>query len=253
MNDDVVTFPLQKLVDKKLYTSVKNARRAFYDASNVLTALRVSATLKSGTKEVSIGDGNARVVLFPTMLVENGQCFVRLNRDINWSPFLKDFFFMPDSWWALPDNASDLEYKIFRSVRLNKEKLDRNGVLVFNIGLSTVATWLNLPLKTKNPKHNVKDPIEIAVKQISDSLDPNNFKIKIKSDLNASLTQYLSGYLEITIGGVYTQNLIEINEKQTKRIEQSVRRKNSIVKEASIRKLTEQMKEDEKTESKSAD
>ena len=253
MNDDVVTFPLQKLVDKKLYTSVQNARRAFYDASNVLTALRVSATLKSGKKEVSISDGNARVVLFPTMLVENCQCFVRLNKDINWSPFLKDFFLMPDSWWALPDNASDLEYKIFRSVRLNKEKLDRNGVLVFNISLSTVATWLNLPLNTKNPKRNVKDPIETAVKQISDSLGPNNFKIEIKTDLNASLTQYLSGYLEITIGGVYTQNLIGINEKQTKRIEQAVRRKDAIIKEASIRKLTEQMKEDEKTEPKSAE
>ena len=253
MNDDVVIFSLQKLVDKKLYTSVQNARRAFYDASNVLTALRVSATLKSGKKEVSISDGNARVVLFPTMLVENGQCFVRLNKDINWSPFLKDFFLMPDSWWALPDNASDLEYKIFRSVRMNKEKINKNGVLTFNISLSTVATWLDLPLNTKNPKRNVKDPIETAVKQISDSLDPNNFKIEVKTDLNASLTQYLSGYLEITIGGVYTQNLLEMNEKQTKRIEQAVRRKDSIIKEASIRKLAEQMKEDEKTESKSAE
>ena len=99
----------------------------------------------------------------------------------------------------------------------------------------------------------MKDPIETAVKQISDSLGPNNFKIEIKTDLNASLTQYLSGYLEITIGGVYTQNLIGINEKQTKRIEQAVRRKDAIIKEASIRKLTEQMKEDEKTESKSAE
>jgi len=253
MNDDVVTFPLQKMVDKKLYTSVQNARRAFYDASNVLTALRVSASVSAGKKEVSITDGNARVVLFPTMLVENGQCFVRLNKDINWSPFLKDFFLMPDSWWALPDNASDLEYKIFRSVRLNKEKLDRDGVLTFNISLSTVATWLNLPLNTKNPKRNVKDPIETAVKQIADSLDPNNFKIEIKTDLNASLTQYLSGYLEITIGGVYTQNLIGINEKQQDRIEKAVRRKDAIIKEATIRKLTEQMKEGDKNESKSAE
>lgn len=253
MNDDVVTFPLQKLVDKGLYTSVQNARRAYYDASNVLTALRVSATLKSGKKEVSISDGNARVVLFPTMLVENGQCFIRLNKDINWSPFLKDFFLMPDSWWALPDNASDLEYKIFRSVRLNKEKLAPNGFLTFNISLSTVATWLNLPLKTKNPKRNVKDPIETAVKQIADSLDPNNFKIKIKTDLNASLTQYLSGYLEITIGGIYTHNLIKINEKQQDRIEKAIRRKDAIIKEATIRKITEQMKEEEQKESKIAE
>lgn len=247
MNDDVVTFSLQKMVDKKLYTSVQNARRAFYDASNVLTALRVSATLKSGKREVSISDGNARIVLFPTMLVENGQCIVRLNKDINWSPFLKDFFLMPDSWWALPDNASDLEYKIFRAVRLNKEKLRKDGSLSFNISLKSVATWLNLPLNTKNPKRNVKDPIETAVKQIVESLDPNNFKIEIKTDLNATLTQYLEGYLEITIGGVYTQNLIDLNKKQQARIEKNVRRKEEIVKEASIRKLTEAMKEEEKS------
>lgn len=253
MNDDIVTFPLQKMVDKNLYTSIQNARRAFYDASNVLTALRVSATLKSGKKEISVSEGNARIVLFPTMLVENGQCVVRLSRDINWSPLLKDFFLMPDSWWSLPDNASDLEYKIFRAIRLNKEKIKKDGSLSFNISLKTVATWLVLPLDTKNPKRNVKDPIETAVRQISESLDPKNFKIKIKTNLNASLTQYLEGYLEITIGGVYTQNLISLNERQQARIEKNVKRKEEIIKEASIRKLVETIKEEEKKESKNAE
>lgn len=247
MHDDLVTFPLQKMVDKKLYTSAQNARRAFYDASNVLTALRVSATLKSGKKEVSISEGNGRVVLFPTMIVENGQCVVRLNRDINWSPFLKDFFLMPDSWWALPDNASDLEYEIFRNIRMKKEKLDKDGTLSFNLKLSSVASWLNLPLNTKNPKRNVKDPIEIAVKQIVNSLDSNNFKLDIDTDLNASLAEYLEGNLKVTVSGVYSQNLIGLNDKHQAKIEEALRRKEEIIKEASIRKLAEEMKEDEKT------
>jgi len=242
MNDDVVSFPLQKMVDKRLYTSVQNARRAFYDASNVLTALRVSATLKNGKKEISTKEGNARIVLFPTMLVENGQCVVRLNRDINWSPFLKDFFLMPDSWWALPDNASDLEYKIFREIRLHKRKVDKDGSLTFNISLQTVATWLSLPLNTKNPKRDVKDPIEIAVKQITDSLDKKNFKINIKTDLNAPLKEYLTGYLEISINGVYTKNLLELKDKQQDRIDKAIKKKEEIVKEASIRSLAETMK-----------
>ena len=245
MNDEIVTFPLQKMVDLKLYTSLQNARRAFYNASNVLTALRVSASVKSGSKEISISDeGNARIVLFPTMLVENGQCVVRLNRDINWSPFLKDFFLMPDSWWSLPDNASDLEYKIFRMIRLNKDQIDETGKIGFKIALSTVAQWLSLPLNTKNPKRNVKDQIEIAVKQIADSLDPTSFKIRIKTDMNAPLAQYLSGNLEITVSGAYTQNLIGLSEKQQERIERAVRRREEIVKEASIRKLAEGMKND---------
>lgn len=245
MNDELVTFPLQKMVDLKLYTSLQNARRAFYNASNVLTALRVSATVKSGSKEISINDeGNARIVLFPTMLVENGQCVVRLNRDINWSPFLKDFFLMPDSWWSLPDNASDLEYKIFRAIRLNKDHIDENGKITVRIALSTVASWLSLPTTTKNPKRDVKEPIETAVKQIAESLDPSSFKIRIKTEMNSSLSQYLAGSLEITVSGAYTQNLIGLSEKQQERIERAVRRKEEIVKEASIRRLAEGMKND---------
>lgn len=245
MNDEIVTFPLQKMVDLRLYTSLQNARRAFYNASNVLTALRVSASVKSGSKEISISDeGNARIVLFPTMLVENGQCIVRLNRDINWSPFLKDFFLMPDSWWSLPDNASDLEYKIFRMIRLNKDHIDETGKISFKIALSTVAQWLSLPLTTKNPKRDVKDPIETAVKQIADSLDPTSFKIRIKTEMNAPVAQYLSGNLEITVSGAYTQNLIGLSEKQQERIERAIRRKEEIIREASVRKLAEEMKND---------
>ena len=251
MNADVVTFPLQKLVDKKVYTSVQNARRAFRDASDALTALRVSATIKNGKKEVTTGS-EGRVVLFPTMIIKDGQCFVRLNRDIDWSPLLKDFFLMPDSWWALPDNASDLEYKIFRMIRMNKEKIDENGSLTINVSLSSVAIWLDLPLDTKNPKRDVKDPIETAVKHVAESLDPNNFKIEIKTDLNASLSQYLSGYLEITIGGAYTQNLNDLNEKQQARIDRATRRNEAFKKEATIRKMVEQMKEADQAEQKSA-
>lgn len=253
MNDDVVIFPLQEMVDKELYNSLQNARRAFDNASNVLTAIRVSATLKSGKKESSTKDGKGRAVLFPTMGVEKGQCYVRLNPDINWSPYMKDFFLMPDSWWALPGNASDLEYKIFRAIRLNKDKIKSNGQITLNMKLSSVATWLNLPLNTKNPKRNVKDPIETAVKQISDSLDPKNFSIVMKTDLNAPLTQYLNGYLEITVGGAYTQNLLDLNETQERRIEQAVKRKNRIINEASIRKLTEQMKKESESDQKSAE
>ena len=123
------------------------------------------------------------------------------------------------------------------------EKIDESGSLTFNVSLSSVATWLDLPLETKNPKHNVKEPIEKAVKQIAESLDPNNFKIEIKTDLNASLSQYLTGYLEITIGGAYTQNLFDMNEKQQARIDRATRRKEALKKEATIRKIVEQMKE----------
>ena len=246
MTDEIVVFPLKKMVDKGLYKSVNNARRAFNDASDVLTALRVSATLKSrkSNKDVTLNEGNARVVLFPTMSISNGQCFVRLNQDINWTPILKDYFLMPDSWWALPDNASDLEYKIFRAARLNTRKLNKNA-LTFNVSLKSVAAWLNLPLKTKNPKRNVKQPIETAIDQINQSLDPNTFRIKIKTDLNASIEQYLKGYLEVTMSGVYTDNLIDINKKQREMIEKNIRKKEEIVKEASIRKLAETMKSDE--------
>lgn len=247
MNDDVVTFPLKKMVDKGLYTSVNNARRAYYNASDILTALRVSVTLKSrkGNKDVSLQDGNGRVVLFPSMIVSNGQCFVRLNEDINWAPLLKDFFLMPDSWWSLPDNASDLEYKIFRSARMKSNKLKKDGTLTFNMSLKSVAAWLNLPLKTKNPKRNVKQPIEVAVNQINESLDPNSFKIKIQTDLKSSIEEYLNGYLEITMGGIYVDNLIDINKKQQALIEKNIKKKEEIVKEASIRKLTETMKTDD--------
>lgn len=246
LNDDLVEFPLQKLVDDKLYSSLQNARRAFNDASNALTAIRMSAFFKEGKKIYSFDDSNGgRIVLFPSMYIENGQCKIRFNKDIDWRPLLKDFFLMPESWWGLPKNATMLEYKLFRQIRINKHNV-KNGKLTFNVSLQTVATWLNLPLNTKNPKRNVKEPIETAVSQIINSLDEKRFKIEIKTDLNAPISQYLSGYLKITVSGVYVQNLTDLNDTQQKRIETATRKKEKIIEEASIRKLAEQMKEDEK-------
>lgn len=246
MNDDLVTFPLQKLVDKGLYTSIANARRGFFSASDILTAYRISATVKSGKTEYTTKEGNARIVVIPSMWVDNNQCNVRLSQEINWKPIMKEYFLMPDSWWALPDNASDLELEIFRSIRLSKDKI-QNGSLTIKTSLKTVSAWLNLPTETKNPKRDVKDPIEIAVKQINESLDKKHFKSKIIADSKAPLSQYLSGYLETNVSGKYIQNLFVLNEHQQARIENAMKKKDEIVKEASIRKLTQQMIDDGKS------
>lgn len=251
INSDLVTFPLQNMVDRKLYTSVKNARRAFYEASDSLTALRVSATIKTGSRSTKTSEDNGRAVLFPTMYVKNGQCFVRLNKDIKWTPILKDFSLLPDSWYSLPDNASDLEYNIFRTMRLQKGNIDSKGVLKFNIKLSSVAAWLNLPLNTKNPKKNVKVPIETAIDHVLKSLDQKHFKITIKTDLNAPLSQYLDGYLEVKTDGIYTENLLTLSAKQREIVEKNVEKKERIVEEASIRSLADKMKNEASEEPKS--
>lgn len=242
MNDNVVSFPLQKLVDKRLYSTVANARRAFNDAGYVLTAIRLNINEKSknGKNDISVSDGGY-IMPFSSMLIENGQCLVRLNEDVNWAPLLKDFFLMPDSWWALPDNASDLEYKVFRQARLNAKKI-KNGILSFNISLKSIAAWLNLPLNTKNPKRNVKQPIETAVDQINQSLDPKGFKMKINTDLNAPIKKYLDGYLEIKMTGIYTNNLIGIRNKNKLLIEKKIKKKEEIIEKASVLKLAESMK-----------
>lgn len=246
MNDYVVTFSLRDMVNKKLYSTENNARRAFKDASSVLTAIRVSASLRTGKqKSVSVTESaNIRAVLFPTVAIEKGLCAVRLNPDINWTPYLKDFVPVPDSWYALPDNAADLEYKIFRALRQNKSSIDKTGRITVNLKLSTVAEWLNLPLEPKDhPKKLVKTPIENAVKQIADSLDKESFKIEIVTDLGAPIKEYLAGYLRITASGSYTENLSDLAAKQQKRIETAISKKDEIVKEASIRRLAEDMKE----------
>ena len=158
---------------------------------------------------------------------------------------------MPDSWYSLPDNASDLEYNIFRTMRLQKKNIDSKGVLKFNIKLSSVAAWLSLPLNTKNPKKNVKVPIETAIDHVLKSLDQKHFKITIKTDLNAPLSQYLDGYLEVKTDGIYTEKLLAVSTKQREIVEKNVEKKERIVEEASIRSLADKMKNEASEESKS--
>lgn len=248
-----VEFSLREMVDKKLYSSTQNARKAFLAASDDLTSIRISAVTKTGKKRSATGDitgdPGGRFIFFPSMYIENGQCNIGLNPNMNWVPILKDFFIMPDSWWSLPNNAQDLEYKIFRQARLNKNKIQKDKSLTFTVSLRSIAEWLRLPLKTKNPKRNVKEVIETAVDQIRNSLDQDAFDIDIKTELGAPLPEYLSGHLEVTMRGKYTNNLLELHDKQQKRIVRNIRRKEKIVAEASIRKLTQTMIDEEKEES----
>lgn len=240
-----IDYSLQDLVDKGLYTSTDNARRAFNSANNFMTAIRISAMSKRRGR-VLASSGGGRFEMFPAMFINNNQCIVDFNPRIDWNVVLDDYCLMPDVWWTLPGNAADLMYKIFRIMRMNQKSIDSSGNLKANVSLRSVAYWLNLPVDSKkNPKRDVKDRIEEAVKHILESLDKEHFNITIKTNLNASLDKYLDGYLEVVADGAYTKNLLAINVSQKKFIEKNVKKKERIVEEASARSLAEKMKREE--------
>lgn len=226
LNGDVIDFPLQALVDKGLYTTKYNAGRAFLTAADTLTSIRVTANLKAGRKVLEMDTRGAETGgafdLFPSMYIDaNDCCHVRLNSDIDWAPVLYYYIPMPDSIWSLPDNAFELELEIFRRVRINANRMTEDGVIAFTVRLDAVAALLTLPLQTKNPKRDVKTPIETAVRQIVRSLDPASFALELATDPKAPLKSYLSGHLSVKVCGLYTKKLIEINnlyKNQTGRV-----------------------------------
>lgn len=258
LHHDLITFGLQELVDIGYYGSIRTARRGITDAAKVLTDIKLGATSKAfkkvadaqvdeegtetakGMKTVEIvkaSESTMVAVLFPTVKIENNQCSIRLNKDVNWKPLLQYFTPLPKFAFKLGNRAFDLLYSIVYLARQNADELAEHGY--FTISFRTIQNRLNLPSENgnKNPQITIRQPVEAVIGEITKELKAvgkaEELKITPVCDKRANIKDYLDkGYLKVEMKGGYAAPLIELSEKKGKKIEQKKKRNQAIVDKA---------------------
>lgn len=215
LNGYKLEIPLREFVDDGLYSTIPNARRAFWESTGAMQGIRLTATVKKG--ETVITTGRA-AVLFPTMEISNNVAQIYLNEQIEWTPILNFFTVLPRNCFQLSDNALDMEFYIFTQARQHSREIKEKGF--FNVSLKALALFMDLPIEDKkNPRRNIAKRLEDAAAEIMKSLDPEKFKILFRADFTAPREEYLEGYAQIYMKGEYSENLKGIATTKRKKIE----------------------------------
>ena len=250
LHDDCITFPLQELVDTGNYKRIQSARRGFKDSMDVLSGLKVKASIK-GKKNNETVTADALAVLFPTATIVNGQCSVRLNTDINWQPLMKFFTILPRFAFVLSNRAFDMLYSIVFLARQHAGDIEKKGY--FKIGFRTIQQRLELPSEVgnKDPQRTIRQPLEDAIGDIMEQLalagQQEEMSIIPVYNPKDNIRDYMdNGYLKVEIKGDFAQPFIERSETQTRKIEQRKRRQQAIVEKAAAAALQKKMEEEQK-------
>lgn len=227
---DIISFPLQELIDCGLYQTLQSARRGFKDAMNALTDIKINGDDNSNPRQkISV------VGLHPFRLgtIKNNQCSIQLEENLNWKIFSQYYTILPAYCFRLSNRAFELLHLIYVRARENIDKIKKTGS--FNISMRYIQQALNLPDEdgNKNPQKTIKDPIENAIEEIEDfhSAYYNNtdFQLLLCYDENSNIVDYLkNGLLQVTMSGEQQQYFIKIGEKKEKLIESSQKKREQI-------------------------
>lgn len=261
---DYVSFPLQELIDKGMYTAPQSARKGFNAGASALTSLKVRGKVRVTKKRETAVD--ALEVLFTGARIEQGQCKIFLNPRINWSFIAQYFTILPSYYFRLSNRASDLFFYIFYLARqhtgakdIQKVKNEVTGreeqAVVFNISFRAIQHRLQLPSEVGNtrPKQTIKDPIDEAIAEIEEEHKKtyNNTELRLLPvcDDEAPIADYLdNGYLRVTLIGDFAQTFIQISQDTTKQIEEAEKRQARIMEKAVAMKTAAALEEQEKAE-----
>lgn len=246
--DDLsVEFPIQELIDLKLYSSLDTARRGFKKAAKEVAGFLIEATItdKKGKKSVTTGFGY--IPLFTGVYYYKNACCFKLNKNINWSIFfLKTFFYLPKSYFVLYETAQDLMFNIFSIARQRTAQLVDKGF--FTMSFRNIQAILNLPKEneTPHPTRDILKPILDAVKSIKEAESSKDFILSPDYNRNGSIIEILdNGVLTVTLKGFYSQKLLEIDEKKQKKIAAANKKKERIIEQAKIKNLSEKLKKED--------
>lgn len=213
---EIISFPLQDLVDKGIYTNIRSARAGYERIVEALTKISVEGTIKKGKNRE---EQNSLVVPFVSRHLKGGICRVRINPDLNWSILINYWTALPDFSFALPNRAYDLNRYIFNQARQNLNEIEKQGG--FTISLRAVQKVLNLPdeKKTSHPQQDIKDAIENAIEEIEKRSKSQDYTItlycngKPYESEKINITEYLNkGYLDIRLKGKYAERFKALAE-----------------------------------------
>lgn len=215
---DSIKFPLQELVDIGIYKNIRSARAGFKNGAGALEGIKVKAT-HNKDKDY------ARAVLFTGDSVENSQCTLIFNSNINWKTFIQGFTIMPYYYFELSNRAGTLLREILYLARQNGESLNDKGY--FTVSMRKVHQTLNLPIErgNKNPNRDIKEPIKKAISEIKethrDALGNDDLEIIPVYEDSWNIKQFLDdGYLKITLKGEFEEQFKAIGSKKTRLKEQ---------------------------------
>ena len=193
------------------------------------------------------------VVLFPTAIVENNQCSIRITRDISWKPLMRFFTILPRFAFQLGNRAFDLLYTIFYLARQNTQAIKEKGY--FDIGFRTIQQRLDLPneKETPNPARDIKQRIEESINEIEQQAKmaghSGYLKITPVYNNNAGIKEYLDkGYIRVELNDIFSHPFIEQGEHRERMITANRKRQQAIVDKAKAAAMQKKLEAEQETE-----
>ena len=269
LTKDVISFPLQELVDIGFYKNTKTASVGFNNFIDSMAIVDIGGDRKNGANYDTFRGRH----MIRTGDIVNKQCYILLDDLFPWGFMIRFYTKLPTYYFSLPSNASDLLQYIFYLARQNTKKIKEGDS--FTIKLRTIQARLQLPTEIGNtrPRQTIREPIETAIEQIEaaqkaaypvEFKDGERLEDKLEFSLSlkckgydnideAPIAAYLdSGYLEVTLKGNFAKTFIEISTKTAKQIEAANKKKERIAEAAIARNMAKKAEAENQTESETA-
>lgn len=233
----VISFSLNELVERGMYSDTNNARRGLKAALDTLQNIKFSGTIKKG-KNKSIVQAEAGV-LFYHYKIKNSSVEVSVNENFNIEFIAAYYALFPQFAYALSNsNAFDLCEYIFMQARTNTQAIKDKSSLT--ISFKKIREILALPeerdIENKRnwkPKQYVIDPILSAVEDLTTEAEKSKYKdfeiAAVYDPDYKNLSEFLEGYIKITFKGEVYASLIKIAEQQEEKIEQAAAQRQKII------------------------
>lgn len=233
----VISFSLNELVERGMYSSPENARRGLKAALDTLQNVKFGGTIKKG-KNKSIVQAEAGV-LFYHYKIRNNAVEVSVNENFNIEFIAAYYALFPQFAYALSNsNSFDLCEYIFMQARTNSQAIKEKRSLT--ISFKKIREVLALPEESDienkrnwKPKQYVIEPILTAIEDLTAEAKKANYKdfeILAVYDIDyKNLNDFLDGYIKITFKGEVYSNLLKIAEQQEEKIEQAAAQRQKII------------------------
>lgn len=222
LHKDYITFSINDLVQRGLYSTYQSAARGFKEAMKALTSFKVQGSITKGKNNTIVQ--SAIAVLFTGGEQKNGVCTVYLNDRIDWGFAIPFQMGLPTYYYKLKNKPSDLLYLIFFLARQNAEEIKSSGS--FTISTRVIQDRLNLPSEkdTHDARRDIIDVIDSAIQAIEEENENPNFTMTMEllpghGDItDCSVFDYLEyGRLRIAFKQEYASQFFEIAEKTKER------------------------------------
>lgn len=233
----VISFSLNELVERGMYSDSNNARRGLKAALDTLQNIKFSGTIKKG-KNKSIVQAEAGV-LFYHYKIKNSSVEVSVNENFNIEFIAAYYALFPQFAYALSNsNAFDLCEYIFMQARTNSQAIKDKSSLT--ISFKKIREILALPEESDienkrnwKPKQYVIDPILSAIEDLTTEAAKSKYKdfeiTAVYDPDYKNLSEFLEGYIKITFKGEVYSSLIKIAEQQEEKIEQAAAQRQKII------------------------